>query len=110
MSDVDIWRFAHQQRSPQVDARLYGDVVRSLQEGPLQDQSQEEEHGQDRSVLQQLGGRHEVHAEIRLLQQRTQHSTLFFKFFYLKTTTNVENLMEDKDKILNLSFFTSILH
>lgn len=67
-----LWvEVAHQQGPAQVDARLYGDVVGRLQEGALQDQSQEEEHGQHRGVLQQLSGRHEVHAEICGLQAHT---------------------------------------
>ena len=38
---------AHQQGPAQVDARLYGNVVGGLQEGALQDQSEEEQDGQD---------------------------------------------------------------
>lgn len=72
--------FTHQQGSPQVDAGLYGDVVGGLQEGPLQDQSQEEKNSQDRSVLQQLSGGHEVHIQIGILQKKThtkkKHSTI----------------------------------
>lgn len=66
---------AHQQGAPQVDAGFYGDVVRGLQEGPLQHQSEEEEHGEHRGVLQQLGGGHEVHAEVFVLQPNTHTHT-----------------------------------
>lgn len=60
----------HQQRPPQVDASLYGDVIGGLQESPLKHQSQEEQHGQHRGVLQQLVRGHEVHAEVALLLRR----------------------------------------
>lgn len=36
-AEVSHRSFTHQQSSSQVDARLDGDVVRGLQEGPLQD-------------------------------------------------------------------------
>lgn len=44
----------------QVDARFYGDVVGGLEEGPLQEQGEEEQHGQHVSVLQELFGGDEV--------------------------------------------------
>ena len=60
-------RRAHQQSAAEVDARLYGNVVGGLEEGALQDEREEEEDGEDRGVLEQLGGRHELHAEEGLL-------------------------------------------
>lgn len=44
----------------QVDARFYGDVVGSLEEGPLQEQGGEEQHGQHVGVLQKLFGGDEI--------------------------------------------------
>lgn len=44
----------------QVDARFDGDVVGGLEEGPLQEQGGEEQHGQHVSVLQELFGGNEI--------------------------------------------------
>lgn len=46
--------------SAQVDARFNGHVVGGLQEGPLQEQGEEEQHGQHVGVLQELFGGDEV--------------------------------------------------
>ena len=46
--------------SAQVDARFDGDVVRGLEEGPLQEQGGEEQHSQHVSVLQKLLGGNEI--------------------------------------------------
>lgn len=44
----------------QVDARFDGDVVGGLEEGPLQEQGEEEQHGQHVGVLQKLFGGNEI--------------------------------------------------
>lgn len=50
----------HLYGAAQVDACLDGHVVRGLEEGPLQEQGEEEQHGQHVRILQELFGGNEI--------------------------------------------------
>lgn len=52
----------------QVDARFDGDVVGGLEEGPLQEQGEEEQHCQHVGVLQKLFGGNEIDPQQRHLE------------------------------------------
>lgn len=44
----------------QIDARFNGHIIGGLEEGSLQEQSEEEQHSQHISILQKLFGRNEI--------------------------------------------------
>lgn len=55
----------------QVDARFNGHIVGSLKEGPLQEQSEEEQHGQHICILQKLLGGNEIDPQQPHLEAQT---------------------------------------
>jgi len=76
----------YKQRPTQVNAGFYSDVVGGLQECSLQNQCQEQQNRQNRRILQQFSGKHEVHPEshVRCLtghkqSMNTHENTLAFQ-------------------------------
>lgn len=55
----------------QVDACFNGHIVGSLKEGPLQEQSEEEQHGQHICILQKLLGGNEIDPQQPHLEAQT---------------------------------------
>lgn len=54
--DASTWIAPHLDRASQVNPSFNGDVVRGLQERPLQQEGQEQKHGQDIGVAKELLG------------------------------------------------------
>lgn len=52
----------------QVDACFNGHIIGGLEEGPLQEQGEEEQHGQHISILQKLFGGNEIDPQQSLLE------------------------------------------
>lgn len=52
----------------QVNACFNGHIIRGLEEGPLQEQGEEEQHGQHISILQELFGGNEIDSQQRHLE------------------------------------------
>lgn len=59
----NLWRTSRLYGSSQVDSSFDGDVVGSLEEGPLQEESDEEQHCQHVRILQEFLGWNEIDAK-----------------------------------------------